>query len=122
MEFDFIYLPDSRRYSLKLATEQQALQHFLLEEFELKASSYQPLINALSQLGRFDSYQFHGREYQLQVENREVRISHHSIGYIDPQAECIEEELGLDDAHSYAECGLEDLLHLLNEWQQFLPK
>ncbi len=122
MEFDFIYLPDSRRYSLKLPTEQQALQHFLLEEFELKASSYQPLVNVLTQLGRFDSYQFQGREYQLLVEHREVRISHHSTGYFDPQAELIEEELGVDDAHSYAECGLEDLLHLLKAWQEFLPK
>jgi len=122
MEFDFIYLPDSRRYSLKLPTEQQALQQFLLEEFELKASSYQPLLQALSALGRFDAYQYQGREYQLAVEKMEVRITHHSLGYEDPQAELLEDELSLDDASLYAECGLEDLLHLLVKWQEFLPK
>ena len=122
MEFDFIYLPDSRRYILKLPTEQQALQQFLLEEFELKVSSYQPLLNALTELSRFDTYQFHGREYQLVVEKMEVRISHHSLGYIDPQAELLDDELSLDDASMYAECGLEDLLHLMTKWLEFLPK
>ena len=44
MEFDFIYNTDAKRYSLKLSSEQLALQCFLLDEFKLRASAYQQLL------------------------------------------------------------------------------
>lgn len=121
MEHDFVYLSDSRRYLLKLPSEQHALQCFLLEEFATTARSYQPLLDKLSTLGPYDEYQFAGREYSLQVERMEVRVFHHSCGQNQPDDQFIEAELSTDDANLQAECGLEDLLHLLHAWQQFLP-
>lgn len=121
MEHDFIYLPDSRRYLLKLAAEQHALQSFLLEEFELRAASYQPLLDKLQTLGLYDEYQFDGREYSLQVERMEVRVFHHSCGQPHADDQFLEAELSTDDAALHCECGLEDLIHLLQAWQQFLP-
>lgn len=122
MEFDFIYLPDSRIYQLQLPMEQHALQRFLLDEFERKASAYQPLLEDLRQLGPYTEYQFSGREYFLKVERQEVLVSHFSVGQPDERDKELEAELSTDDASLTSECGLEDLLHLLTQWQQFLPK
>lgn len=122
MEHDFIYLSDSRRYLLKLTSEQHALQRFLLDEFEPRAQSYQALITALQQLGPFDEWQWPGREYLLTVQQREVRVSHHSLGYDDVNEQLPDDELTMDDSALLSECGLEDLLELLLAWQQFLPK
>jgi len=121
MEHDFIYLPDSRRYLLKLAPEQHALQCFLLEEFTLRASCYQPLLDALQQLGLYSEYQFDGREYSLHVERMEVRVFHHSCDQQHADDQYLEAELSTDDANLQSECGLEDLIRLLKAWQQFLP-
>ncbi len=121
MEHDFIYLPDSRRYLLKLAPEQHALQCFLLEEFTLRAGSYQPLLNELQQLGLYSEYQFDGREYSLQVERMEVRVFHQSCDQHHADDQFLEAELSTDDANLQSECGLEDLIQLLQAWQQFLP-
>ena len=122
MEFDFIYLPDSRIYQLQLPMEQHALQRFLLDEFERRASAYQPLLDALQQLGPYSEYQFSGREYLLKVERQEVLVFHYSVGQLDERDAELDPELTTDDANLTAECGLEDLIHLLIQWQQFLPK
>lgn len=122
MEHDFIYLSDSRRYLLKLPSEQHALQRFLLDEFEPRAQNYQALITVLQQLGPFDEWQWQGSEYLLTVQQREVRVSHHSLGYDDANQQLPDDELTMDDSSLMSECGLEDLLELLLAWQQFLPK
>ena len=122
MEFDFIYLPDSRIYQLKLPMEQHALQRFLLDEFERNALAYQPLLEQLQNIGPYTEYQFEGREYILKVERQEVLVYHHSVGQFDERDAELEAELTTDDASLTAECGLEDLMHLLCEWQKFLPK
>ncbi|WP_306523962.1 YacL family protein [Rheinheimera sp.] len=122
MEFDFIYLPDSRIYQLKLPMEQHALQRFLLDEFERNALAYQPLLEQLQNIGPYTEYQFEGREYILKVERQEVLVYHHSVGQFDERDAELEAELTTDDASLTAECGLEDFIHLLGEWQKFLPK
>lgn len=122
MEHDFIYLTDSRRYLLKLPSEQHALQRFLLDEFDPRAQSYQALMTELQQLGPYDDYQWQGKEYLLTVQQREVRVSHHSLGYDDSNEQLPDDELTMDDSSLLSECGLEDLLELLQAWRQFLPQ
>lgn len=123
MEFDFIYNTDAKRYSLKLSSEQLALQCFLLDEFEQKACAYQSLLEQLQQLNAQSQYQWDGKEYRLTVQASEVVICHYAL----LQDSCAdtdldsEQDLELDQSQLYAECGLEDLLHLLAQWQQFLP-
>jgi uncharacterized protein YacL (UPF0231 family) len=123
MEFDFIYNTDAKRYSLKLSSEQLALQCFLLDEFEPRASAYQSLLEQLQRLNAQSQYQWDGKEYRLTVQASEVVICHFSLLQeqgiemeLDP-----EQDLELDQSQLYAECGLEDLLHLIQQWQQFLP-
>lgn len=123
MEFDFIYNTDTKRYSLKLSSEQLALQCFLLDEFERRSSAYQPLLEQLQQLNAQSQYQWDGKEYRLTVQASEVVICHYALLQdesshmeLDP-----EQDLELDQSQLYAECGLEDLLHLVQQWQQFLP-
>ena len=123
MEFDFVYNSDAKRYSLKLSSEQLALQCFLLDEFERRASAYQSLLEQLQRLNAQSQYQWDGKEYRLTVQDSEVVICHFSLLQegssnieLDP-----EQDLELDQSQLYAECGLEDLLHLVQQWQQFLP-
>lgn len=123
MEFDFIYNTDAKRYSLKLSSEQLALQCFLLDEFERRASAYQSLLDQLQRLNAQSQYQWDGKEYRLTVQASEVVICHFSLLQdngiameLDP-----EQDLELDQSQLYAECGLEDLLHLVQQWQEFLP-
>jgi uncharacterized protein YacL (UPF0231 family) len=123
MEFDFIYNTDAKRYGLKLSSEQLALQCFLLDEFERRASAYQPLLEQLQQLNERSQYQWDGKEYRLTVQASEVVICHYALlqeGSADTELDP-EQDLELDQSQLYAECGLEDLLHLLAQWQQFLP-
>ena len=68
-------------------------------------------------------YQWDGKEYRLTVQASEVVICHYALLQegsphmeLDP-----EQDLELDQSQLYAECGLEDLLHLVQQWQQFLP-
>jgi len=117
-QFDRRYNSQSRRYVLRLGNEHLALQQFLLDEFAQRSTAYQPLVAALAQLGPYDDYHWHGREYSLLVERKEVQVRHHSLG-LDTGLD--EPELAEDQSQLFCECGLEDLLHLLQEWQQFLP-
>jgi uncharacterized protein len=56
------------------------------------------------------------------VERQEVLVCHYSVGQVDERDADLDPELSTDDANLTAECGLEDLIHLLTQWQQFLPK
>lgn len=123
MEFDFIYNSEAKRYSLKLSSEQLALQCFLLDEFEQRASAYQSLLEQLQRLNVQSQYQWDGKEYRLTVQVSEVVVCHFSL--LQEGSSTIEwdpeQDLELDQSQLYAECGLEDLLHLVQQWQQFLP-
>ncbi len=123
MEFDFIYNSDAKRYSLKLSSEQLALQCFLLDEFERRASAYQNLLEQLQRLNAQSQYQWDGKEYRLTVQASEVVICHFSLLQDNGMAMELdpEQDLELDQSQLYAECGLEDLLHLVQQWQEFLP-
>lgn len=128
MEYDFIYDRDSRRYRLKLATEQAALQQFLLDEFTHRASAYQPLISQLQALKPYQDWQYQGREFSLLVQQQEVRVCHNSLlatesGELAVQSlpEELDDDLQLDESGLCSECGLADLLLLIQAWQEFLP-
>ncbi|KRS20077.1 hypothetical protein AAY72_16270 [Alishewanella sp. WH16-1] len=128
MEYDFIYDRDSRRYRLKLATEQAALQQFLLDEFAHRASAYQPLLSQLEALKPYQDWQYQGREFSLLVQQQEVRVCHNSLlatesGELAVQSlpEELDDDLQLDESGLSSECGLADLLLLLQAWQEFLP-
>jgi uncharacterized protein YacL (UPF0231 family) len=106
-----------------LSSEQLALQCFLLDEFEQRASAYQSLLEQLQRLNVQSQYQWDGKEYRLTVQASEVVVCHFSL--LQEGSSTIEwdpeQDLELDQSQLYAECGLEDLLHLVQQWQQFLP-
>lgn len=123
MEYEFLYDRDNRRYRLSLASEQAALQHFLMDEFEHKKAGYQPLISALSAITPYQEWQFFGREYSLLVQRQEVRICHNTLLSTEqfqlPEL-LADADLQLDEHLLESECGLADLLLLLHAWQDFL--
>jgi uncharacterized protein YacL (UPF0231 family) len=51
----------------------------------------------------------------------EVRVFHQSCDQQHADDQFLEAELSTDDANLQSECGLEDLIQLLQAWQQFLP-
>jgi uncharacterized protein YacL (UPF0231 family) len=126
MEYDFIYDRNTLQFSIRLAAEHEVLGRFLLDEFGQQALAYQPLLLQLSALKPYQSMQYQGKEFLLEVENSEVTLSHNTLFYRSeeplPQQprELADDDLQLDDHGMSTQCGLEDLLKLLHEWQQFL--
>lgn len=128
MEYEFLYDTDNRRYRLSLASEHAALQHFLLDEFAHRACAYQPLVSQLQALKPYQDWQYQGREFSLLVQQQEVRVCHNSLlatesGELARPSlpEELDEDLQLDESGLSSECGLADLLLLLQAWQEFLP-
>jgi uncharacterized protein YacL (UPF0231 family) len=126
MEYDFIYDRNTLQFSIRLAAEHEVLGRFLLDEFGQQALAYQPLLLQLSALKPYQSMQYQGKEFLLEVENSEVTLSHNTLFYRSEETlpqqprELADDDLQLDDHGMSTQCGLEDLLKLLHEWQQFL--
>ena len=127
MEYDFIYDRNTLQFSIRLAAEHEVLGRFLLDEFGQQADSYTPLLQQLSAVKPLQSMQYQGREFLLQVENGEVTLSHNTLFYTGTeqlpqrqQDKLADDDLQLDEQGMSTQCGLEDLLKLLREWQQFL--
>lgn len=126
MEYDFIFDRTTRQFSIRLAGEHEVLGRFLLDEFGQQADAYTPLLQQLSGLTPRQSIQYQGREFLLEVENGEVTLSHNSLFYQSADEQncqlqaLAEDDLQLDQQGMSSQCGLEDLLKLLREWQQFL--
>ncbi|NRQ41203.1 YacL family protein [Rheinheimera sp. YQF-2] len=127
MEYDFIYDRNTLQFSIRLAAEHEVLGRFLLDEFGQHAEAYVPLLQQLSALKPRQSMQYQGKEFLLEVENGEVTLSHNTLFYTGTehlpqrqQDKLADDDLQLDEQGMQTQCGLEDLLKLLREWQQFL--
>jgi hypothetical protein len=127
MEYDFIYDRNTLQFSIRLAAEHEVLGRFLLDEFGQQAEAYVPLLQQLSALKPRQSMQYQGKEFLLEVENGEVTLSHNTLFYTGTehlpqrqQDKLADDDLQLDEQGMHTQCGLEDLLKLLREWQQFL--
>lgn len=127
MEYDFIYDRNTLQFSIRLAAEHEVLGRFLLDEFGQQAEAYAPLLQKLIALTPHQSLHYQGKEFLLEVENGEVTLSHNTLFYTCTEAlpQCQQEQLAdddlqLDEQGMNTQCGLEDLLKLLQDWQQFL--
>lgn len=126
MEYDFIYDRHTGLFSIRLAGEHEVMGRFLLDEFGQQAQAYLPLLQQLSGLTPRQSMQYQGKEFLLEVENGEVTLSHNTLFFqnteqlTELQQALADDDLQLDQQGMTSQCGLEDLLKLLREWQQFL--
>lgn len=127
MEYDFIYDRNTLQFSIRLAAEHEVFGRFLLDEFGQDAAAYTPLLQQLSALKPHQSMQYQGKEFLLEVDNGEVTLSHNTLFYAVEQPlperqqhKLADDDLQLDEQGMQTQCGLEDLLKLLREWQQFL--
>ncbi|MEH8019942.1 YacL family protein [Rheinheimera metallidurans] len=125
MEYDFIYDRNSRNYSMRLGTEHEVLGRFLLDEFGQQVEAYLPLLQQLNALKPQQSMQYQGREFLLEVERSEVTVRHNTLlgsahTTLAEQQQLADDDLQLDEQGMISQCGLEDLLQLLQAWQQFL--
>lgn len=127
MEYDFIFDRATQQFSIKLSGEHEVLGRFLLDEFGQRAAAYITLIKQLSALKPQQSMQYQGREFLLEVDNGEVILSHNTL--LSQSAETLteqqrqllaEDDLQLEEQGLSSQCGLEDLLKLLRDWQRFL--
>lgn len=127
MEYDFTYDRNSKQFAIRLTEEHEVLGRFLLDEFGQNPAAYQPLLQQLSALSSHQSMQYQGREYLLEIEASEVTLSHNTLFYTSEQPlperqqhKLADDDLQLDEHGMSMQCGLEDLLKLLRDWQQFL--
>jgi uncharacterized protein YacL (UPF0231 family) len=127
MEYDFIYDRNTTQFSIALTAEHEVLGRFLLDEFGPQAEAYKPLLQQLNALKPFQSWQYQGKEFLLDIEQGEVTLLHNTLFYNadkplpeQQQSELADDNLSLDEQGMTMQCGLEDLLKLLHEWQRFL--
>lgn len=127
MEYDFIYDRATLRYGIQLSAEHEVLGRFLLDEFGQQADAYQPLLQQLTALTSRQSMQYQGREYLLDIDCGEVTLSHNTMFYTTEQPlperqqhKLSDDNLQLDEQGMSTQCGLEDFVKLLRDWQQFL--
>lgn len=127
MEYEFTYDRSSKQFAIRLSEDHEVLGRFLLDEFGQQADAYQPLIQQLAALNSHQSMQYQGREYLLEVDNGEVSLSHNTLFYTEEQPlserqqhKLCDDDLQLDELGMSMQCGLEDLIKLLRDWQQFL--
>ena len=126
MEYDFIYDRNTLQFSIKLAAEHEVLGRFLLDEFGQQAEAYQAIIQQLGEQNAHQPMQYQGKEFLLEVDEGEVTLSHNTLFYsaehptTEQQQKLEDDDLQLDEQGMTMQCGLEDLLKLLREWQQFL--
>lgn len=127
MEYDFIYDRTTLRYGIQLSAEHEVLGRFLLDEFGQQADAYQPLLQQLTALKSHQSMQYQGREYLLDIDGGEVTLSHNTMFYTTEQPlperqqhKLSDDNLQLDEQGMSTQCGLEDFVKLLRDWQQFL--
>ncbi|MAD73682.1 MAG: hypothetical protein CML20_02570 [Rheinheimera sp.] len=126
MDYDFIFDRTTRQFSIRLAGEHEVLGRFLLDEFGQQAETYSALLQQLSSLTPQQSMLYQGREFLLEVDNSEVTLSHNSLFYQNTHEQAgqlqalAEDDLQLDEQGMTSQCGLDDFLLLLREWQQFL--
>lgn len=125
MEYDFIYDRNNRNYSMRLGTEHEVLGRFLLDEFGQQVEAYLPLLQQLNALKPHQNLQYQGKEFLLEIEHSEVTIRHNTLldsagTTLTEQQQLADDDLQLDEQGMISQCGLEDLLQLLQAWQQFL--
>lgn len=123
MDYEFSYSRDTGNYSLELPTEQDALARFLLDEFVIDQAGYHHLLRELQALGASSSWTYQGKNWSLFVEDGEVLVCHHSL--LELEHEPLPDKLAgsdllLDEENLQAECGLQDLIWLVNQWQVFI--
>lgn len=124
MEYDFSYDSATKQYGLVLAAEFQILANFLLDEFAVDSAALGQLIQQLTALTAHDDWRYQGKEFVLDVQQLEVMLQHNSLLHdhnsTTEQQLLLEEQLQLDEHGLSCHCGLEDLLKLLQDWQQFI--
>ncbi|SEA80020.1 YacL family protein [Alkalimonas amylolytica] len=123
MDYEFYYSRDSGNFSLQLPSEQDAIARFLLDEFVLDQAGYHGLLRELHALGQHSSWQYQGKNWSLFVEDGDVLVCHHSLLELEHEPlpdKLAGSELTLDEDNLQAECGLVDLIKLVEQWQVFV--
>lgn len=123
MDYEFSYSRDTGHFTIELPTEQDALARFLLDEFVLDQAGYHQLLRELHSLGASGSWTYQGKSWSLFVEDSEVLVCHHSLLELEHEPlpdKLAGSDLVLDEDNLQAECGLQDLIRLVEQWQVFI--
>ncbi|MCC5853468.1 MAG: YacL family protein, partial [Alkalimonas sp.] len=123
MDYEFYYNRDTGNFALNLPLEQDAIARFLLDEFVLDQAGYHLLLRELHGLGNHSSWQYQGRNWSLFVEDGDVLVCHHSLLELEHEPlpdKLAGSQLALDEDNLQGECGLDDLIRLVEQWQVFV--
>lgn len=120
MEFDFKKDYFSDKATVKLSMGHEAFATWLEQEGQEKQWVENLLVFIADlQKRKITEYKLAGDEFTLQLTTEEASITNHSL-YMDGSELEGESDLSFYDQEIEAECGLEDLLSLLESWLAFI--
>ncbi len=117
MDFDF-KRDHLGRFLARCSMGHEAIGYWLSDEMGNNAGAIESLLRELELIksGTKHSLERTGKEWVLSVDREQVTVMSYAL--FSEQEE--DPELSFYDDESQAHCGLDDFLHLLQGWQEFI--
>ena len=120
MEFEFIKNSFTGEYLVKCEMGQEVIARLLQEEVSTDDRTIMEIKALLSKASQFsgNEHKWQGKEISLSILESEVHVYKNTLAF-ETLTES-EEEFSLYESESYSECGLEDFLSVIEQWERFI--
>ncbi len=120
MEFEFIKNSFTGEYLVKCEMGQEVIARLLQEEISTDDRTIMEIKALLSKAAQFsgNEHKWQGKEISLSILESEVHVYENTLAFETLMES--EEEFSLYESESYSECGLEDFVSILEQWERFI--
>ncbi|CAH0534386.1 hypothetical protein VST7929_02317 [Vibrio stylophorae] len=120
MEYEFRHSTFDGGYRAQFSMGHELVGRWLIDEIACSPIAVQQIITALMQAAEADQpWQRLGHEIDLHFEAGEVSLTAHHLHH---EQELPEEVDNFYDAESYALCGIEDFIEMMQSWLAFIER
>lgn len=105
------------RFEAHFSMGHEALGNWLTQEISGDKQLAQSILTTISDNSGYWQYKHEGKEYDLLLNHEEAEVRAHAL---EMDTNDIPEELEAFDAGSFAQCGLDDFIELLEAWTEFI--
>ncbi|WP_199610975.1 YacL family protein [Flocculibacter collagenilyticus] len=122
MEYEFLYDSITGGFHVKISSEQAVFGRWLSEEIGKSADELEKVFNVidLANASPHQELRLIGKEFTLTLNQMEAEVTANVMQADELGDDYAEQDLYVElDGHA-ASCGIEDLVLLLNAWQDFI--